>query len=162
MQDAYNLGWKLADGSPELLDSYETERRAVAERVLGISSELLRRHLDGDERAHERGADTQQLDISYRVSDEPGLAVGDRAPDAPVLDDSGAKVRLFDLFRGPHATRLLFDGDAPDEPHTYAVLRPGAEAAGRYVVDAEGFAFSAYDAKEVVVRPDGYVGALIR
>ncbi|MGW4592084.1 FAD-dependent monooxygenase [Amycolatopsis thermoflava] len=162
VQDAYNLGWKLADGSPELLDSYETERRAVAERVLGISSELLRRHLAGDERAHERGADTQQLDISYRVSDEPGLAVGDRAPDAPVLDDSGAKVRLFDLFRGPHATRLIFDGDAPDEPHTYAVLRPGQSRAGKSVVDEEGHAFTAYDAKEVVVRPDGYVGVLIR
>ena len=27
IQDAYNLGWKLADGSPELLATYETGRR---------------------------------------------------------------------------------------------------------------------------------------
>ncbi|OXM68144.1 MULTISPECIES: FAD-dependent monooxygenase [Amycolatopsis] len=162
VQDAYNLGWKLADGSPELLDSYESERRGVAERVLRVSSELLRKYLEGDERAHERGEETQQLDISYRTSDEPGLAVGDRAPDAPLVDESGKAIRLFDLFRGPHATRLIFGGPATDEPHTYAVLRPGESARGRHVVDAEGHAFAAYAAKEVVVRPDGYVGTLVR
>ena len=36
LQDAFNLGWKLAlvcrgDSGPELLDSYEPERRPVAD-----------------------------------------------------------------------------------------------------------------------------------
>ena len=45
IQDAYNLGWKLAlvtsGGAPEsLLDSYEVERRAVAEGVLAMTRAL--------------------------------------------------------------------------------------------------------------------------
>lgn len=161
VQDAYNLGWKLADGSPELLDSYETERRAVAARVLGVSTELMRKYSEGAEDAHERGEETQQLDISYRTS--PGkLVAGDRAPDAPVVDANGKAIRLFDLFRGPHHTRLVFGDAAPDEPHTYAVLRPGQAASGAYVVDVEGHAFDAYDAADgasVLIRPDGYVSS---
>nr|WP_301553566.1 FAD-dependent monooxygenase [Pseudomonas syringae] len=45
VQDAWNLGWKLAavlDGTPEaLLDTYEEERRPVAAAVLELSSELF-------------------------------------------------------------------------------------------------------------------------
>ena len=45
MQDAYNLGWKLAavlGGADEgLLDTYEEERRPVAAEVLGLSRSLL-------------------------------------------------------------------------------------------------------------------------
>src|SRR5690606_4263558 len=45
VQDAYNLGWKLAavaNGGPEaLLDTYEEERRPVAADVLGLSTQLL-------------------------------------------------------------------------------------------------------------------------
>src|SRR6476646_3759854 len=45
VQDAYNLGWKLAavlDGAPEsLLSTYEKERRPIAEAVLGLSERLL-------------------------------------------------------------------------------------------------------------------------
>ncbi|MDJ1134146.1 FAD-dependent oxidoreductase [Streptomyces iconiensis] len=161
VQDAYNLGWKLADGSPELLDSYESERRAVADRVLGISQELLRRHKEGTEDAHERGENTRQLDVSYRTS-QGRLVAGDRAPDAPVKDADGKALRLFDLYRGPHATRLVFGTPAPDAPHTYAVLRPGQSAPHPYVIDTDGHAFSAYDASDgttVLVRPDGYVGS---
>ena len=94
VQDAYNLGWKLAaalaghaDGTL-LLDSYEAERRPVAARVLGLSSEFLRKHVDGAPDAYHRGTETQQLDISDRDSPiardtraEPGrLLAGDRAP----------------------------------------------------------------------------------
>ncbi|MFC4030090.1 FAD-dependent monooxygenase [Streptomyces polygonati] len=160
VQDAYNLGWKLADGSPDLLDSYGTERRAVAARVLGVSAELMRRYTEGAEDAHERGANTRQLDVSYRTSDGR-LVAGDRAPDAPVVDASGRPTRLFDLYRGPHATRLVFGSPAPDEPHSYAVFRPGQAASGPHVIDAEGHAFAAYDASDgatVLVRPDGYLG----
>lgn len=160
VQDAYNLGWKLADGSPELLDSYETERRAVAARVLGISTELMQRYKDGTEDAHERGENTRQLDVSYRTADGR-LVPGDRAPDAPVVAPNGKVIRLFDLYRGPHSTRLVFGAPAAAEPHAYAVLRPGHSISGAHVVDTEGHAFAAYDASDgttVVIRPDGYVG----
>ncbi|MEU9992673.1 FAD-dependent monooxygenase [Streptomyces sp. NPDC048045] len=161
VQDAYNLGWKLADGSPGLLDTYESERRATAERVLRISSALLQRHKDKAEDAHERDESTRQLDVTYRTS-EGRIVPGDRAPDAPVVDPDGRRTRLFDLYRGPRPTRLTFGTPAPDEPHTYAVLRPGHTSPGPYVVDVEGHAHAAYDASHgtcVVIRPDGYIGA---
>ncbi|MCO6000282.1 FAD-dependent monooxygenase [Actinoallomurus rhizosphaericola] len=160
VQDAYNLGWKLADGSPELLDGYETERRATAERVLRISSELMRKHREGAADAHERGENTRQLDVTYRTA-EGRIVAGDRAPDAPVTDADGRPIRLFDLFRGPHATHLTFGVPAPDAPHAYAVLRPGESAPGPYVIDTHGHAHTAYDASagtSVVIRPDGYIG----
>lgn len=167
IQDAYNLGWKLAAalaGDDTLLDSYETERRTVAARVLGLSSELLDKLIDGAEDAMRRGPETQQLDISYRdpaVRDQP--ATGDRAPDAPVKDDAGRPVRLFDLFRGPHATVLSFGTPPAAGTDAYAVVRPGTPVTGPHVVDVDGHAFTAYAAIEgtrVLVRPDGYIGAI--
>ncbi|GAA0900788.1 FAD-dependent monooxygenase [Pseudonocardia zijingensis] len=179
VQDAYNLGWKLAAalaGRPDadaLLDSYEAERRPVAAHVLGLSEELLRRHVEGADDAHERGPETQQLDIGYRgspiVRDErarPGrLHAGDRAPDGPVVDAAGRPLRLFDLFRGPHATLLVFGDPAPGTVPADArvVLPAGRTATGTAVVDAQGFVAAAYDVPDgtaVLVRPDGYVGAI--
>jgi 2-polyprenyl-6-methoxyphenol hydroxylase-like FAD-dependent oxidoreductase len=70
VQDAWNLGWKLAavvGGAPDaLLDTYETERREVAAGMLGLSSKLLEAaRTRGDPR---RGRETQQLDLGYRTS----------------------------------------------------------------------------------------------
>jgi 2-polyprenyl-6-methoxyphenol hydroxylase-like FAD-dependent oxidoreductase len=166
VQDAYNLGWKLADGSPELLDSYEAERRAVAIRVLGLSSELMRKYTDGEPDAHERGEDTRQLDISYRggplaPTSEGVLRAGDRAPDAPVFDVNGKRVRLFDLFRGPHATELVFCDGPADGDHVHRILPAGSTPEGRQFVDTDGHAYTAYAATpgaRFSIRPDGYVG----
>ncbi|PWI43020.1 FAD-dependent monooxygenase [Streptomyces sp. ICBB 8177] len=161
VQDAYNLGWKLADGSPGLLDSYETERRATAARVLRVSSELLQRHKEGADNAHQRDESTRQLDVTYRSTSDSRITTGDRAPDAPVTDPDGKEIRLFDLFRGPHPTRLTFGAPAPAEPHAYAVLTPGVTSPGPYVIDTAGHAHTAYDASpgtSVIVRPDGYLG----
>ncbi|MFI6218021.1 FAD-dependent monooxygenase [Nocardia brasiliensis] len=169
VQDAYNLGWKLAAalrGDESLLGSYESERRTVAARVLGVSSALLDKLKDGDEDAMERGPETQQLDISYRDPAARGpLVPGDRAPDAPLKDPAGTPIRLFDLFRGPHATVLCFGetGALPAIPdaEVYAVVRPGTVAQGRHVIDVEGHAYAAYhalDGTRITVRPDGYLG----
>ncbi|MFP3589505.1 FAD-dependent monooxygenase, partial [Paraburkholderia sp. SIMBA_055] len=69
VQDAYNLGWKLAavlDGaSDHLLDSYEEERRPVAKAVLGLSGRLLNDQKQGEMR---RGREVHQLDIGYSGS----------------------------------------------------------------------------------------------
>jgi len=168
VQDAYNLGWKLAGETA--LDSYETERHAVAAHVLGVSTELLERYTKGHAEAHRRGEETFGLTITYRAPEATGpLVTGDRAPDAPVLDANGRRIRLFDLFRGPHFTRLVFgatapdNATAPDKEHTYQVLRPGDRPAGdeRYIIDADGHAFAAYAASagdSVLIRPDGYLG----
>jgi 2-polyprenyl-6-methoxyphenol hydroxylase-like FAD-dependent oxidoreductase len=148
VQDAYNLGWKLADGREEVLATYETERRANAMRVLGISEDLMQKHVDGDESALERGENTRQLDVSYRdPSDTRPLVSGDRAPDAPVVDASGNKVRLFELFRGPHETLLRFSPTTPsDHPHAVEITSPEAIAI-----------YHAQPGDEILIRPDGYL-----
>lgn len=69
VQDAYNLGWKLAavvQGAPDgLLDTYEQERRPVAASVLGLSTQLLGEMKSGELR---RGREVHQLDIGYPTS----------------------------------------------------------------------------------------------
>jgi 2-polyprenyl-6-methoxyphenol hydroxylase-like FAD-dependent oxidoreductase len=123
IQDAYNLGWKLAGvlrGAPDdLLNTYERERLPIAAAVLGLSKKLyLKRSL-------RRGTATDQLSLNYRggplaveARSNPGrVSAGDRAPDAPG-QDGGRPWRLFDAFRGPHWTLLAFDGrdlELPDQ-----------------------------------------------
>ncbi|WP_372784875.1 FAD-dependent oxidoreductase [Phenylobacterium sp.] len=174
LQDAYNLGWKLAavlDGAPDgLLDSYEAERRPVAAEVLGLSKRLLDDAKAGV--AMRRGRETQQLDIGYPGSPLSlagparlqGVEAGDRAPDAPVGDPAGRPTRLFDLFRGPHWTALGYEADerpAPRPRPGVEILRVGgpgglADDAG-HLRDAYGLAPGEW----VLVRPDGYVAAVV-
>jgi len=69
VQDAYNLGWKLAavlsGASDALLDTYEAERRPIAAGILGLSTRLLDAHKRGDMR---RGREVRQLDLAYPES----------------------------------------------------------------------------------------------
>ena len=107
VQDAYNLGWKLAHvarGGPDsLLDTYESERLPIAAAVLGLSKHLLKT------RSIKRGGRTNQLALNYRSSPlSSGVALGklhpgDRMPDSRLDDGS----RLFDHLSGSHATELL-------------------------------------------------------
>lgn len=106
VQDAYNLGWKLAHvlrGGPDsLLDSYESERLPIAAAVLGLSKRLHQT------RSIKRGDMTDQLALHYRSSSLSSgnalgsLQPGDRMPDIRLADGS----RLFEHMRGPHATEI--------------------------------------------------------
>jgi 2-polyprenyl-6-methoxyphenol hydroxylase-like FAD-dependent oxidoreductase len=110
VQDAYNLGWKLAhaagSGDNSLLDTYESERLPVAAAVLGLSKELYK------SKSLKRGDATNQLSLHYRASPLSSgatlghLHAGDRMPDARLADGS----RLFDHMRGPHATEVVTPG----------------------------------------------------
>jgi 2-polyprenyl-6-methoxyphenol hydroxylase-like FAD-dependent oxidoreductase len=170
VQDAYNLGWKLARvlaGAPDaLLDTYEEERLPIAAAVLGLSKRL---HCKP---ATRRGKETQQLSLHYREStlsrdarDVPGrLRAGDRAPDALCTDRDGAPARLFDRFRGPHFTLLAFGGAPAAESEGIRLVRvvdDRAAAGPDDVVDSHGHARESYgmpSAGITLVRPDGYVG----
>ncbi|MCA1188124.1 MULTISPECIES: FAD-dependent monooxygenase [unclassified Saccharopolyspora] len=173
VQDAHNLGWKLAAvlrGADEaLLDSYEAERYPVAEGVLRLSGRLLDLLREDDPEAHVRGPELNQLGLHYRGgplaeerrAEPAAVRAGDRAPDAPVLLD-GAEVRLFELFAGPHWTLLDFGGTSAGLAlpglDAHAVLReprPGA------VHDVHGHAHDGYGVDRpalLLVRPDGYLG----
>lgn len=147
VQDAYNLGWKLAavlsGAAPEgLLGTYEEERLPVAADMLGLSTRIHR----GEAR---RGAATQQLGLGYRGSSlavetrtalpAGALRAGDRAPDGV-----RGGLRLFDAYQGPHWTLLLVGAQAPAElPGARTVRIPS---------------YGAYGDGVFLIRPDGYVG----
>jgi 2-polyprenyl-6-methoxyphenol hydroxylase-like FAD-dependent oxidoreductase len=166
IQDAYNLGWKLelvlkGLASETLLDTYESERRPVAEGVLGISSSIARQ---GGGAGQPRGRETQQLDINYRPSilsvdrgrPDRALMAGDRAPDAVYVDEHGQRSRLFEAFKGQHFTLLVFGGAdhrAPAKGPDLKVVR----------LPANGPAALTYEIAKptiVLVRPDSYIGLI--
>ncbi|MQS15576.1 FAD-dependent oxidoreductase [Streptomyces kaniharaensis] len=147
IQDAYNLGWKLAAvlsgrAPATLLDTYEEERRANAAAMLDLSTRVHR----GEVR---RGRATQQLGLGYRESSltaetraalpEDALRAGDRAPDG-----RRGGIRLFDAFRGPHWTLLAVgtETDLPDLGIPVVRIPP----------------YGAYGTGVFLIRPDGYVG----
>ncbi|WP_437774525.1 FAD-dependent oxidoreductase [Sorangium sp. So ce1097] len=173
VQDAYNLGWKLAAvlaGAPEtLLATYEEERRPIAAAMLGLTTKLLEEAQRGVAR---RGREVHQLDLGYPESslamEKPrrsgGIRAGDRAPDAPVRGAAGMPTRLFKLFQGPHWTLL---GHGPDRLSAVRP-RPGLHihALGPRgdIVDEGGHLRAAHGVSPgdwVLVRPDGYIGAIV-
>ena len=172
VQDAYNLGWKLATvlrgGPVSLLDSYEAERRPVAAQMLGLATSLLDAMRRGEMR---RGRETHQLDIGYPESllalERPvragGLLAGDRAPEAVIAGASGRPASLFQLFKGPHWT-LLGYGVERSAVAARRGLRIHIFGPQGDVVDPHGNVRRAYalaPGSWVLVRPDGYVGAIV-
>jgi 2-polyprenyl-6-methoxyphenol hydroxylase-like FAD-dependent oxidoreductase len=172
VQDAYNLGWKLAaviNGAPEtLLDSYEEERRPIAALMLGLSTDLLEAHKRGEMR---RGREVRQLDLAYPESSltlerpvrQARLLAGDRAPDAPIRGAAGAPHRLFHLFKGPHWTLLGYRVSrelVPARPglhiHTFGARNELVDDAGHFAA-----AYSPSPGDWILVRPDGYIGAIV-
>jgi len=172
VQDAYNLGWKLAAvlrGAPaSLLDSYEQERRPIAAGMLGLATKLLDNAKRGDNR---RGREVQQLDLGY--PDSPlslpsaprrgAVMPGDRAPDAPMRGAGGQARRLFDLLRGTHWTLLGHQVDREIAP-ARAGLQVHVIGNGGELHDADKHFATAYGLLEgqwCLVRPDGYVAAIV-
>ena len=172
VQDAHNLGWKLAavigGAAPALLDSYEEERRPVAASMLGLSTRLLDDLKRGEMR---RGREVGQLDIGYVQSSlalegperRTGLFAGDRAPDAPMRGAAGQPRRLFDLLRGPHWTLIGYEAErslvSPRRGLHIHMVGPQGD-----LFDTQGYFSEAYGLLPgdwVLVRPDGYVGAIM-
>lgn len=175
IQDAHNLGWKLAavanGAAPALLETYEVERRPVAAGVLALSNARLQQTITDGGMATRRDASTLQLDVGYRDSplawddrdSTASLRAGDRAPDATRLVGVDGEHRLFDLTRGGRFTLLSF-GPRSERDDAAAGLRL------RYVVDhpdgpgeiahTEGHLATAYAATKdtvALIRPDGYL-----
>jgi len=154
IQDAYNLGWKLATGDDDLLDTYEAERLPIAAHVLGISTRLHQRAVDRQGGAMRRDDPVlRQLSLSYREGPlavdhraAPGsVRAGDRAPDAPL-----AAGRIFDLLRSPHATLLTLSWPGELPPVGIPVHR--IDEAREIYDDQEPTLF--------LVRPDNYIGCV--
>ncbi|WFB05899.1 FAD-dependent monooxygenase [Streptomyces sp. LX-29] len=130
VQDAVNLGWKLASvvrgRAPEsLLDSYHAERHPVAERVLhntraqsalsrpGAQTDALRDVLasliEFDDVNRHLGGMITALDIRYPFGDGHPL-VGRRVPDVE-LKTAGGATRVFELLHAARPVLLDLRGD---------------------------------------------------
>lgn len=187
VQDAFNLGWKLAGvmkgGASSLLDTYEAERVPIASALLDMTSRLHRNVFqltrDG---AAQIASDIYQLNLHYRSSPlsredaeySGELRAGDRAPDAPCLLHGSKQSRLFDLFRVPGFKLLVFG--AVDNPMRDLLRNHAGNGLHVYFVssdistcedtlcDVNGQMRQEYAIKEkmtfILVRPDGYIGLI--
>jgi hypothetical protein len=175
VQDAVNLGWKLAQvvhqTSPDsLLDTYHAERHPVAARVLRntMAAIVLRRAdertkalrdtmselLGMDEPRRRFAAMMSGLDIHYDLGEGHEL-VGRRMPDLDLATADGP-LRVFTLLHDarPALLNLGVPGGFDITPWADRVQLIDAEHAGTWVLPALG-AVSAPAA--VLIRPDGYV-----
>ena len=176
IQDAHNLGWKLAmvssgKAGDTLLDTYDAERVPIAEWTLGVSAAELKVVADSvtAETNEERDggfrprAELQQgqLALGYEWSplartlvERPDGApkAGDRAPDSPCHTTTGEPVRLFDAFRHPGFTLLGF-GAETSECIEAVVAKHGDIAIGRLV---DKSAPSTVDSVVDIVDVDGH------
>jgi putative polyketide hydroxylase len=190
VQDVHNLAWKLAavlhgHAQPSLLDTYDTERRPLAELITRTS---LLNALSMGRTARQ---DTAKLPRSEFLN-EQGLVFGPRyvssavipdgtAPPSPAdpiteyvpsahpgcraphvwLSRGGEKVSTIDLF-GPRFVLLAGPSGLPwrEAANRQPQLNLTTYIIGEDVEDSEGQWLGAYgveDSGVVLVRPDGYV-----
>jgi 3-(3-hydroxy-phenyl)propionate hydroxylase len=175
VQDAVNLGWKLAQvvkgTSPEsLLDTYHAERHPVGARVLRLTmaATALGRGDDRTEALRETMTDLLRLeeprkrlagmlsglDIHYDLGEGHPL-LGRRMPDLDLVTAEGL-LSVFGLLHHARAVLLNFG-----EPHGFNIgswkdrVEPvDARYAGKWELPVIG-AVPAPTA--VLIRPDGYV-----
>jgi 2-polyprenyl-6-methoxyphenol hydroxylase-like FAD-dependent oxidoreductase len=171
VQDAVNLGWKLAQvvtgASPEsLLDTYQAERHPVAARVLRntMAQVALRGHdariealgeviaeLLGMEEPRLRFAAMQSgLDIHYDLGEGHPL-LGRRMPDLDLETDDGP-VRVYSLLH--EARPVLLNLGQPLGLAPGRVRSIDARYDGRWELPALGDVTAP---TAVLIRPDGYV-----
>ena len=175
VQDAVNLGWKLARVvrgiSPEnLLDSYQAERHPVAARVLRNTMVLVMLRRD-DERARALretivellemeeprrrfAAEMSELAIHYDLGGSHPLA-GRRMPDLDIVTKDGPQ-RVYALLH--HAQPVLLNFGEPGslgiDGREGRVQLVDATFTGAWELPDEG---TVPAPGAVLVRPDGYV-----
>jgi hypothetical protein len=175
VQDAVNLGWKLAQvvkgTSPDsLLDTYQAERHPVAARVLRTNMaqtpltrsdarlDALRDHvselLGMDEPRKRFGAMMSGLDIHYDLGEGHPL-LGRRMPDLDLVT-AGGPLRVFTLLHQarPVLLNLGEPGGLDITPWADRVRLTDATYAGPWELPVLGTVGAP---AAVLIRPDGYV-----
>jgi bifunctional hydroxylase/dehydrase len=171
VQDALNLGWKLAAevhgwAPADLLDTYHAERHPVGESVLRNTRaqavlmtggaeiaplrELLAGLLELEDVNRELAGQVSAVDVRYDVGGGDHRLVGRRMPQAELVVDEvpTTTTRLLRMARGV----LLDLAGGP------AVRAAGARWAGRIEVVAGRPAGADLDGVDaVLLRPDGHV-----
>jgi 3-(3-hydroxy-phenyl)propionate hydroxylase len=175
VQDAVNLGWKLAQvangTSPEgLLDTYHAERHPIGARVLQNTMaqialinpddrhealrETMTELLGMDEPRRRIAAMLCALDVHYDLGEGHPL-LGRRMPDLDLVTADGP-LRVFTLLHDarPVLLNLGEPGDLGITPWAHRVLSFDAEYAGDWELPVLGQVAAP---AAVLIRPDGYV-----
>ena len=175
VQDAVNLGWKLAQvvngTSPEsLLDTYHAERHPVAARVLqntmaqvallrtddrtNALRETMSELLGMDEPRRRLAAEMSGLDIHYDLGEGHPL-LGRRMPDLDLLTANGP-LRVFTLLHDARPVLLNLGGPGgfAITPWAHRVRLIDAEYVGKWELPVFGGVTAP---TTVLIRPDGYV-----
>jgi len=175
VQDAVNLGWKLAQvvkrTSPEsLLDTYHAERHPVAARVLRTTMaqvalmrpddrieaarDTVSELLSMDEPRKRFGARMSGLDIHYDLGEGHPL-LGRRMPDLDLITANGP-LRVFTLLHRarPVLLNLGEPGAFDITPWADRVQLIDAKYSGAWELPALG---AVTGPTAVLIRPDGYV-----
>ena len=182
VQDAYNLGWKLAQvvrgvSSPDLLNTYHEERHPVGAQVLRLA--LAQAALQVPDARHRALKDTlaelMTLDSArahmaaqlsglglrydlYSLYTPPGAGaphplVGARAPDQDLTLDDGREARVFELLHDARPVLLCLGAPCPAElPQGVRVVTARCTTAWTLPLTGEVEAPEA-----ILIRPDGYV-----
>jgi len=159
MQDALNLGWKLAaaiTGTADVLDTYETERRPIADRTITYSQTQAALLAPGDDVTGLRRIFGELLaqpdvvrslaqlvagaDVRYPVAEKAHPLAGWPAPDLDLRTPDGP-IRLTELVR--RAQPLLIDLTENGDLRSDGVETVRATAAT--------------DVTALLLRPDSYV-----
>jgi 2-polyprenyl-6-methoxyphenol hydroxylase-like FAD-dependent oxidoreductase len=175
VQDAVNLGWKLAQvvkgTSPDsLLDTYHAERHPVAARVLRNTMaqvalmrpddrikalrDIMAEFLDMDEPRKRLAAEMSGLGIHYDLGEGHPL-LGRRMPDLDLVTTAGP-LRVFTLLHDarPVLLNLGEPGVFDTTPRPDRVQLVDAQYGGTWELPALGEIVAP---AAVLVRPDGYV-----
>jgi len=175
IQDAVNLGWKLAQvihgtSSESLLDTYQSERHPVAARAIRHSMaqtalqrpderikavvEMVVDLVRSDEPRRKLAGMISGLDIHYGLGDGHPL-LGRRMPDLDIVTTDGP-VRVFTLLHRAEAVLLDLGGPGSVDigPWTDRVHVVDADYEGPWELPVLGTVTAP---TVVLIRPDGYV-----
>lgn len=164
LADAFNLMWKLSmvlkHGAPRpLLQSFEGERKPVAQSVIESSGELVRSTKFSESGTHaqdyvsivqKRAGNITGMGIRYGTEGLPGSRVFDVE-----VFNGDVHTRLYTLLKYTHYTLLVF-GDEKVELETPDFVRVlqihTHEIEGGYWAKS-----SPYHNQAILVRPDSYI-----
>lgn len=175
VQDAFNLGWKLAQVvqglSPDaLLDTYQAERHPVADRVLrNAMAEVALQRRDPRSRAlGEKMSELAAMDAprKYLVAERAGLTirydlggdhplVGRRLPDLEIVAGGRTRTMYEYLHEGRPVLFAFAKGADPEKvAASDRVLRIAARCEATWDLPVLG---PVEPPEALLVRPDGYV-----
>ena len=176
IQDAVNLGWKLAaqikgTAPAALLDTYHTERHPVGARVVANTLAQRYLYLRGDEmnplrellsemlaseqvRRHLIGMVTG-LDIRLDVGPGSSPLLGRRLPNLDLVGAFGGsdKTTTFDLLHGAHGVLL----DLADDAALRDVASGWSDRVDMVTASLHAGGTPLDGVRALLVRPDGYV-----